>query len=455
MALKRNIAGIYDEEIPFEEVLETTYAIGKARNITKMTAVVKSDYLGMGPFLGISVYAGDNKGELMTEQQWNDRNKLFHPNPTNVVLPDPWTLVDTINALIAQGPNPGHIIDFKWLRWIYETNLRSWNFYYPMGVPTGYSAIAVQRLPSTYPHLILTDDMRLTLDTNQAIPNDNSQELQILTAWAQDIINENDETPWPLKPGQLAEFSAGKYGSPETRNILVQPRGTSLLKKVGEAIGDAVKFVKNGVLKIVGSIPRNAFLGLVGINAFNFAGNMWQKIQEGRWEDMARKWKNLGGNPDKLRGTIEDGKDKNAILGAAIGEPTTAAALLAAAAPIVAAMLTFLDKDGKAKDILAATKNALQAIDPNIDLTAYGFLDKTTGKEIEWQVDPADDENQGGGSDAMPGQGIGTDLMNTLKKNPLLTAAAAGATTYLLMKKKNYTLPLLVGGATYLLLNRE
>lgn len=452
MALKRNIAGIYDE-IPYEEIVESGYAIGKARNITKMTAVIKSDYLGMGPFLGISVYAGDNKGELMTEQQWNDRNKLFHSNPTNVVLPDPWTLVDTINALIAQGPNPGHVIDFKWLRWVYETNLRSWNFYYPMGVPSGYSEIAAQRLPQTYPHLILTDDMRLTLDSNQVLPNDNSLELQTLTAWAQDIINEYDETPWPLKPGQLAEFTAGKYGSPETRNILVQPRGVSFIKKVGEAIGDAVKFVKNGVLKIVGSIPRNAFLGLIGINAFNFANNMWQKIQEGRWDEMARKWKNLGGNPEKLRNTIEDGKNKNAVSGTSIG--FTGAEFAAAAAPIIAAMLKFLDKDGKATEILAATKNALQKIDPNIDLSAFGFLDKTTGKEIEWQVDPADDENLGGGNDQMPGQGVGTELMNALKRNPMLTAAAAGATTYLLMKKKNYTLPLIVGGATYLFLNRS
>src|SRR5690606_29359576 len=156
---------------------------------------------------------------------------------------------------------------------------------------------------------------------------------------------------------------------------------------------------------------------------------------------MAKKWKSLGGNPTKLRNTIEDGKDKKAILGsfdetgAYIGEPVAASTLLAAAAPIIAAMLAFIDdKDGKLREVLSATKGALQQIYPDIDLDAYGFLDKKTGKPVQWVVDPEDDENFGGGNNEMPVSKQKPDLLKSLA---FPAAAAAAVYFFIPGAKKN------------------
>lgn len=370
-----------------------------------------------GPFLALQHYAQDPYS--VTGTDWNKT-------------------ADAINQAIAAGPEPGHTVDADFVKWIYDTSNKGYNFYYLWGVPIGYKP----NLPAWYPHPVITDDQRLTFDRDYKVDDaGNNDEIHALNQYIQSLIREFDTTPYILKPADLKLFSQSYTGNPgnTNANLFNEHRGQSFVKEVLKGLEKAVNFVKDGVLKIVGSIPRNAFLGLVGINAFNFAGNMYEKIQNGQWNTMAKHWENLGGNPDKLKNTIEDGRKKKAILGDVdttnrIGvEPVTTSTttLLAAAAPIIAAMLAFInDKDGKIKDVLSATKGFLQTKYPNIDLSAYGFLDKKTGLPLQYQVDPIDDENKGGGTNEMP-----KNYEIKSNQNLYLFTAGVGVATYLLMPK--------------------
>lgn len=437
MALRRNIAGISDwEELEYEELdgigKRPFWQLMPAQGIRGQDGQHGTNPYFSGPFLALEHYKEDPYSVEGTNWQ---------------------TTANAINAEIAKGPSPGHSVDADFVKWIYDNSIKGWNFYYDFGVTPGYRA----NLPADYPHPVITEDFRLTFDRDQEVDDYMNDKIHALYAWIQDLINTHDSTPYPIKPRDIKLFSQNNTGMPgnTAANLFNEHRGKGFFKEVGEFLEDTVNVIKQGVLLIVGSIPRNAFLGLVAINAFNFAGNLWEKIQAGKWESMAKTWKSLGGNPDKLRGTIEDGKGKKAILGTIedqyLGivpvEPVSAGTttLLAAAAPIIAAMLAFInDKDGKIKDVLSATKGFLQTKYPDIDLTAYGFLDKKTGQPIQWQVNPQDDENFGGGDNQLPVPKSSTE------NRRLLYAAAAGVGVYLIQKnKKNLLLPAAAAAAVY------
>ncbi|MES3018589.1 MAG: hypothetical protein V4721_12450 [Bacteroidota bacterium] len=361
-----------------------------------------------------------------------------------------------INTKIANGPNPGHTVSPDFVKWIYNTSTRSWNFYYPGGVKPGFTAANI--LPAGYPRLIITQDGRLTFDTDIKIDDYRNAEIHLLNAWAQALINQYDPTPYPIKPLHLKEFSQLLYGSVDTRNLFTERRGTSVFTDIGKALEDTVNFVKDKVMTVVGFIPRNSFLALIGLNGFNFAGNLWDEIQLGRWDAIARIWRLLGGIPNKLYNTVEDGKSKKAILGAVIGaDPATdIAALLAAAAPVIAALLAFLDKDGKAKEILSATKTFLQTKYPKVDWSGFDFLDEPGGTPILWEGDPRYDENNPGVYN--PGKLESGDPLTYLKNHPLLAAGIGAGVTYMLTRNKagntKIVMPLVIGGGIYLLLSK-
>jgi hypothetical protein len=363
-----------------------------------------------------------------------------------------------LNAEIARGPNPGHTVPPDFVKWVYDSNIRSWNFYYPGGVKPGFTAESI--LPAGYPRWVITQDGRLTFDQDIKVDDYRNPEIHLMTAWGQAIINQFDPTPYPLKPQAVKEFSQLLYGNVNERNLFTERRGDSFVKETLKALEDTVNFVKQGVLMVVGFVPRNAFLGLVGINAFNFASNLWDKINLGQWDAIAKRWKALGGIPDKLLNTIKDGKDKPAILGAALGaEPvtTSTAALLAAAAPIIAALLMFLDKDGKAKEILSTTKTFLQTQYPLVDWSGFDFLDQPGGIPLSWEADPRYNENLPGVYN--PGTLPGSGPLAYLQNNPLLAAGIGAGATYFILRKqpgnKKIVIPLLVGAGIYLLLSKS
>lgn len=438
MALKRIIAGVDEQYVDFEDLRIGAIApVNVQKDGNNINYAGDNRYYGVFfPYLGLDWYADLNGADAIN-----------------------WTLdrvTAQLNDEIARGPHPGHTVTRDFVKWIYTENVRSWNFYYPNGVQPGFSADHL--LPDSWPRPYITEDGRLNLDKDVQLDDYRNAEIHLLTAWVQDMINQYDDTKYPVKPRHLKEFSQGKEGDFNTRNLFTEARGDSFLKEVGEALGDVVEFVKEGVLKIVGSIPRNAFLGLVGLNAFNFARNLQDRIDGGEWEKIKKKWEGLGGNPSKLYNTIQDGKDKNAILGSAdientIGEPMSVSAFLAAAAPIIALLLPYLnDKDGKVQQALSATKNYLAKKYPKVDFTPLGFLDKTTNRVIDIQIDDKDNELLGGGNDDLPG------WRSTITNNPLPWAAGAAIGSYFLLnkgkQKKNIITPLAIGAGVYFLIKQ-
>jgi hypothetical protein len=326
-----------------------------------------------GPYLGLSAYA---EYESSSGTDWNQ-------------------LAQQINTAIQNGPSPGHTVQPDFVQWVFDSNIRSWNFFYPNGVVPGFTAEGI--LPVGWPHPVITDDGRLTFDHDVKVDDYRNAEIHVLTAWLQSLINQYDGSPYPLKPRAVKEFSQNYTGNPgnTNANLFSEARGTGLIKDVLKTINDTINVVKAGVLKIYGVVPRNEFLILVGLNVFNLAHNMQEHINNGAWDEIAKKWRSIGGNPDKLLSTIQSGADKPAILGAVIGVfgIDDVAEAIAGAAPIIAIFLSYANKDGKYNDVIAATQAGLETKYPGVDWSFLGDSLHMDGTPVQWTVDPADDEN--------------------------------------------------------------
>ena len=443
MALYTNIAGVEQEPTMAIGISSLTVSPFKGNNINFDGS---NKYVGVfDPFLGLDWYRDLGGDRNISET----------------------TLADAINREIANGPHPGHTVAPDFVKWIYDESIRSWNFYFPNGVRPGFTADSL--LPVSWPRPVITPDGRLTFDRDVKVDDYRNAEIHLLTAWLQSLINLYDTNPYPLKPRAVKEFSQNYTGNPGNlnANLFTEARGTGFFKEVGKSLEDTINFVKENVLKIVESIPRNAFLALIGVNVFNLAGNLWNEIQKGGWDHLRNLWEAVGGSPDRLYNTIETGKDKNAILGVigcgcsdenAIGcaDPVSSTAcFIAAAAPLIVIFLQFINKDGKFNDVVAATEAGLNVAFPDEDFTFLNgiLVNKKTNQPVQWIVDPKDNENLGGGNSLMPGS-----FMLFVKKNPILFAAGGTVGSYLLInkkgKKKNFLVPIAIGGGIYLVISQ-
>lgn len=402
MALRRNISGITDSPQVFQDENIIVSSMGKASLVLTPFTGDNLNFDGSGhyanvfnPFLGISSYA-DYGG---------DRNLNINQ------------VTDQLNQAIASGPAPGHNVISSFVQWVYDNSIRSWNFYYPGGVVPGFTALSL--LPLNYPKWIVSDG-HLMLDKPVAVDDYRNAEIHLLTAWAQSIINEQDPTPYPVTPNAVKEFSQGTRGD----NFFNEPRGAGFFK-------DALEFVgKIGLAPI-----RNAFLGLVGINAFGMASKLHHALYntDGSLDTAAAdkirmKWAHWDGDFNKFLNTVNHGAAHKAVLGqvevpaAAVATAwiAVATAAIAAIMPIVKALLT--------------TKQQRTGIDYNIDPSTqlpYPTIPTTTGS---------------------------SSILNTIKSNPVPFAIGGAALYFLLSGKKKVsglsddTTLLVLGGAVLLLL---
>jgi hypothetical protein len=360
-------------------------------------------------------------------------------------------VADQINQIVASQGLPQRV-DGQFVKWIYDESIRSWNFLAPFGTPIGYSADSV--LPPNYPRFIITPDGRLNFDRDipGGIDDYRNPYIHLLVAWAQSLINQYDPSPYPVKPEAIKRFSQGYEGGPDTRNLFTEARGDSIFTEIGNWLHDAVQVVADGIVKITGTIPRNAFLALVGLNIFHMADHLQQSINDGEWDAIKRKWEDLGGNPDKLFNTIQKGtklpgiEDPNQTVDATIGEPMTVAAIITAAAPIIAAMLTFLNKDGKLTPVIQSVQRGLQTAFPDINWSFLGGQLMANGQAVNWQVDDRYNENS-------PTYQSDPPVIAWIKNNAIAAAGIGAIGTALITKKPgqkiNFTLPLIVGAGIY------
>jgi hypothetical protein len=448
MALYRNIAS----------VKPPTNAVG----LTSIVVSPKTDGPGNLLFHGATVEGVILKGMWPKYLGLTDYRDMSGDRSINE-----WGVADALNKLIASGPHPGHTVTGDFVKWVYDESVRSWNFYYPNGAEPDFNGkywidkYQAGMNETGWPYLIITPDGRLTIDHDVLLDDYRNAGIHIMTAWAQSLVNKYDTSTYPVKPRHLKEFSQNYTGNPgnPNANLFTEARGTSFLTDIGKAIEDGINWVKDGILKVVGFIPRQAFLGLVGLNVFHMATDLAYHIQHGSWEEISNKWKNLGGNPDKLHSTIEHGAGQVAIedmtqnadvsiSGAGIGV-VQVAAIIAAASPIIMALLKFLNRDGKLNSAIGATQTILQAQYPDVDWSFLSGALTANGTPVQFIGDPDPLNGGSGGTTA-------TNFLEFIKRNPLPVAAVATAGTYFIVNKKgkkpNYIIPVAVGGGIFLLI---
>lgn len=207
--------------------------------------------------------------------------------------------------------------------------------------------------------------------------------------------------------GQINDELLASYAGTLDNDIyteLVNARVLINQKAIGGFFGDLF----HGVKAVAGAAPRNAYLGLVAINAFGLASKLakcyykpdGKTIDWINYKKISDKWTSLGGKRENLRAAADAGKNKPKILGvvpAAIPAwVVTAGAIIAALTPILTAILNS-----------KRTEDYSQS-----GITDYG-------------INANDYPPTGGG-----------DIMDFVKENPMIIAGAGIAIFYFMSKNK-------------------
>jgi len=212
--------------------------------------------------------------------------------------------------------------------------------------------------------------------------------------------------------------------------------------KIAKAIKQiSIKNVKNLALKVGLAPSRNAFLGLVSVNALGLA----KKIAKGILKDRSkveRLWRDLGGDFKALLRAVNNRQSEFKVSGyGSIGDPATGTAA-AAAAPVLAAVLKLLKEMGiDTKDLAGsvsklAQKEAVKLIEnKGKDIIQNGFKSVLKTKEDGTPVvemTPTGEapvfENQ---NTTLPATGT-----EAKKNNTLLIVGGAAVALYFLTKKR-------------------
>ena len=230
----------------------------------------------------------------------------------------------------------------------------------------------------------------------------------------------NTEKPYSYKIDKimlmhLSGIGAKGKAKAALKKVVQAPKKAvqAVVKKVTPAaqkVAKAVKKIPAGAAKLPLAPARGAFLTLISFNVRGWAN----KLKANNQTLLKKKWNSLGGDFVQLQKAINTGSGKKAFLAGDqyIGEPTTIAAALASAVPIIVAVKEFLKEN---PEFIDNTKKVFE---------------KNTGQKVEETpfesqpdvgINPADPE---GSKDGMGGNKI------------LLIGAAGLAAVYLLSKKK-------------------
>lgn len=431
------ISGVDDHENIIGWSVETSY--GYKEQGPRIVPVVKGDFLGLSRY-------GSWRG--------------------NTDMP---TLRNELQALINKGPAP-YTLDEWYVHKMMRDNVQGWNFFYERGT-TPYE---LNWSSMVMPVRLIYNGGRWTFETDDEPPHDHPG-IHNLVAHAQWLVNNYSSNPYIVVMDHLKRLGKG-WNTPREGNILNPiSSGEAFWKNVKQTTTEVFDSVKRVVLKVAAAVPRNAFLGIVALNGFGLASKMASKMATAAgMETIKDKWEKLGGRWKTLQNTIESGAKKPKILAGTMGEPVTLAAAVAAAAPIIAMFLKILDKDGDTTAALSAVKGTLQNLYPDLNLSGLDFLDKNTGKPIDWNYqDNTPSDNDGTYQILQPGQKPDpgkTDNLNSMPSWLLPAGLALGAGVLLLgkkgsrsrvtgtsKKKENETLLLIIGGGalTFWFLQRK
>jgi hypothetical protein len=188
-------------------------------------------------------------------------------------------------------------------------------------------------------------------------------------------------------------------------------------KAAGKTLGQKLKKVGRGVLKVGAAVPRNSFLVLVKLNVRSLATNL-KKVQAKEAGKLTNFWEGLGGNVNALNKAIEIGSKKKRL--GTVGEPITVSAAVASAAPILVKVVDFLNKAG-------ITKEDLQGIQQMATNALRNKINETISKQEE-QAIQQEIQNE---PEATEPEASGMDMKKIL---PIVLIGGAGL--YFLTRKK-------------------
>jgi len=164
-----------------------------------------------------------------------------------------------------------------------------------------------------------------------------------------------DETPQHvfivLNPGTkreiwvdpvLSRFDQRKHYTHaiDKKMALVGISGVTAPAQIG-GLKDILKKGKQVVLKVAAAPSRGAFLGIVRLNVFGLANKLYT-VWEKNPATLKNWWAGLGGEINKLTDVIESGRKKPRVDpngGKAVGIDPGTAAVIAAAAPVLTALI--------------------------------------------------------------------------------------------------------------------
>ena len=172
------------------------------------------------------------------------------------------------------------------------------------------------------------------------------------------------------KPKQT---KATKQAKKRAKVLVVKKKLLTTIKKAGKV---AVKY--NPAV----ATARNAFLGLVSLNALNLAKRLNLMLVKNP-KKLMDFWTALSGKFSALQSAINTGKNKKAIIGV-----VAVATATATATPILIKVMKFLEENGISKDDIKKVVNKVvaKAIDKKITKEAIQKVEEQEAKEEEEEV---------------------------------------------------------------------
>jgi len=186
--------------------------------------------------------------------------------------------------------------------------------------------------------------------------------------------------------------------------------------------------------KLVGlAVPRRAFRTLVALNVHGWATKL-ERSYKANPSKVTDSWKKLGGDKNGLLNSINAGRKRKAILGTEQSEslngigvaPAGVVAILAAAAPIIIALLPVIKSLGGDKTPQGTTPAGETTLDKAIDIVQQAARAAGTPAYDAYEAIDAGEVDIQDGEDDTPGLSI----------NPVYIGIAAVAIILLIKSKK-------------------
>lgn len=216
-------------------------------------------------------------------------------------------------------------------------------------------------------------------------------------------------------------------------NMAAARQTTTFAGQIVDGMGDVIAAIGKGFVKFIGTPVRTAFLQLLRLNVKGMATHLYANIAAGgdKSNDIKRKWEGFGGDFKSLLNASRDGSAKKAL--GTIGEPVTAAAMIAAATPIIVLLASYLKSSGN-PELNGIVDTAIGGMNKLLTAAGYDPIavgDAYGGKTV---ILPS-----GTGTITIPpGNSLssGNGVISWAQNNPMLAAGAVAGVALVAMGAK-------------------